>query len=129
MKQWMCCALALGVSFYAGSVSASPKAMVTHNQTSMTTNAYVDGVAAPKPAMPHSTTSVPWFFVKAGCDKHVGDGICPAVIKMNIDSDSPIEVGTLYVDLHSGVISPAEISAHGFTITVNAPGEITVMEE
>ncbi|MGQ3889788.1 hypothetical protein ACQUW5_12255 [Legionella sp. CNM-1927-20] len=114
-------------SLFTAELLAAPKAMITHNLTDTTTNAYVDGVPAPEPAGPYATTKVPWTIVKIGCSKHKEEGVCPAVIKMDIDSSSPIIVGTLYVDLESGVIMPAKISANGFTVEVNAPGEITVL--
>ncbi|WP_419421287.1 hypothetical protein ACNVED_15570 (plasmid) [Legionella sp. D16C41] len=119
----------LNTIFFATFALASPQAMITHNLTTTTTNAYVDGMAAPEPAAPNSTTRVPWHIVKLGCHKHRTEGVCPAVIKMDIDSDSAIEIGTLYVNLDNGVITPAKISAHGFAVYVNAPGEITVVSE
>jgi hypothetical protein len=103
--------------------------MIMHNLTNLTTNAYVDEMEGPKPALPHSTIKVPWFMVKTGCFKHKDEGICPAVIKMDIDSDTPIVVGTLYVDLETGTITPSQISANGFTVKVNAPGEVSVLQE
>ncbi len=127
MNRLISCALTTVITFTANAFTP-PKAFITHNLTNTTTNAYVDEVAAPNPAMPNSTTKISWFIVKTGCQKHKAD-FCPAVIKMDIESDAPVEVGTLYLELESGIITPSKISANGYTVTVNAPGEITVTTE
>ncbi|STX52419.1 Uncharacterised protein [Legionella busanensis] len=129
MKCSILSATILITSLFTADLLAAPKAMITHNLTDTTTNAYVDGRAAPQPAWPNETTKVSWTIVKAGCRDHREEGICPAMIKMDIDSSSPIVVGTLYIDLETGVITPAKISANGFTVEVNAPGEITVLKD
>lgn len=129
MNRFISCALALTAITFTVNAFATPKAFITHNLTNKTTNVYVDEVAAPNPAMPSETSKVAWFIVKAGCQKHKNEGVCPAVIKMDIENDFPIEVGTLNVDLESGVITPSRISGNGFVVNVNAPGEITVTAE
>lgn len=129
MNRLISCALTLTVITFTANALATPKAFITHNLTNTTTNVYVDGVAAPNPAMPSATTKVSWFIVKTGCQKHKEEGVCPAIIKMDIEKDIPVEVGTLNVDLESGVITPSRISGNGFVVIVNAPGEITVTAE
>lgn len=129
MKQFLTGTLILGSSLFAASVIASPKAMVIHNLSDTITNAYVDGVAGPEPTEPNATSRVRWFIVKAGCRKHTNEGICPVVIKMDIESDSPIVVGTIYIDLESGMISPQKISGNGFAVTADGPAEVSVKND
>lgn len=118
--------ITITISLFSTSILASPKAMIIHNIANKMTNAYVDGIPAPNPAAPNTTARVAWFIVQAGCRNHKAEGICPAVIKMGIDSPAPITVGTLYVNLDSGEILPSQFTANGYTVNVNGPGEITV---
>ncbi|KTC75993.1 hypothetical protein Lbir_0062 [Legionella birminghamensis] len=119
--------MVLGLS--SPSVLASPEHMIIHNKTDLISNAFVDEMPGPRPTLAHSTSRVLWFIVQTGCRKHKAEGICPAVIKMGIDRDKPILVGTLYIDISSGEITPARISANGFNVDVDAPGEITISED
>lgn len=116
----------MAVSLFSTLVIAQPKAMITHNESNATTNAFVDEIPAPNPTLPHTTTQVPWFIVKTGCSQYTTEGVCPAVIKMHIDSETPVIVGTFYVNLTTGIITPSQIFANGFIAHVNGPGEITV---
>lgn len=116
--------LALGL--LAPVATAAPKFMITHNLTNVQTNAFVDSVPAPFPTKPNSSSRTGWVIVKMGCSTHAAEGICPAQIKMATDTPSPVVVGTVFVDLESGNISPGMIAGGGYTLTVNGPGEITL---
>ena len=63
------------------------------------------------------------------CFGHTVDGKCPALIKMGTgpnDGGNPVELGTVTLDLNTGIITPSQISANGYTVTVNGPGETTL---
>ncbi|KTD45474.1 hypothetical protein Lqui_2945 [Legionella quinlivanii] len=107
------------------SALASPESMIIHNTTNLISNAFVDEMPGPRPTLPHSTSKVSWFIVQAGCRKHRAE-VCPVVLKMGIDKAKPIIVGTLYIDITTGVITPVHMEGNGFKIDVDAPGEITI---
>ncbi|WP_133138541.1 hypothetical protein [Legionella genomosp. 1] len=125
LRSFMPALLALGLS--SPSALASPDSMIIHNTTNLISNAFVDEMPGPRPTLPHSTSKVSWFIVQGGCRKHKTEA-CPAVFKMAIDKSKPIVVGTLYIDIITGVITPVHLEGNGFTIDVDAPGEITISE-
>ena len=45
---------------------------------------------------------------------------------MASNTDTPIKIGTLAMDVDTGDITPKQLSANGYTITVNGPGETTL---
>ena len=119
------CIPALG--FVTVTAFATPKHLITHNATDLESNAFVAGtIPSQHPTKPHSDGKVFWTAVKLACFGHSVDGKCTALIKMATNTAYPITIGTLTMDLNSGDITPQQLSANGFTITVNGPGETTL---
>lgn len=109
---------------------AIPTHLITHNRTSVESNAYIGGVVpSPRPTPPHSDRSVNWAVVLISCSGHTVGTKCSATIKMAPNSPDPITIGTVTVDLKSGDITPKQISANGYTLTVNGPAETTITED
>ena len=48
---------------------------------------------------------------------------------MDTNTGNPIEIGIVSLDLTTGDISPKQISANGYTMTVNGPGESTLSKD
>ena len=108
-------------------VYSSPQNMITHNKTSVESNAYIDGTrASPIPSKAHETSNVPWIIVQLACFGKTINGKCPALIKMASNTANPIVLGTIELTLATGEISPKYLSANGYTLTVNGPGEATL---
>jgi hypothetical protein len=104
-----------------------PKQLVTHNNTDFESNAYIDGtIASQHPTKAHSDGRVFWTAVRMACFGHTVNGRCLATIMMASDTPNPIELGRVTLDLDTGDIMPKQISAQGFTLTVNGPGETTL---
>ncbi|MGQ3892648.1 hypothetical protein [Legionella sp. CNM-4043-24] len=120
---------ALTICLGSSAAMASPQYLITHNLTDVESNAFVAGMASPSPSKPNSTNMVSWFIVNMACYGHTVEGKCPAIIKMATDTSSPIELGTVYLNVESGEITPSRLSANGYTITVNAPGETTITKD
>ncbi len=125
-KGLMAVALTLGASL----AFAAPDSLITHNQTSVASNAYIGGkVPSPHPTQAHSNGSVSWFLVKMACFPFTKNGICPAMIKMDTNSDSPVELGMVFLNVNTGEITPKTLSANGYTMTVNGLAEATLTED
>lgn len=108
-------------------VAASPTYLTTHNNTNEESNAYIAGtIPSPYPTKPNSTKQVYWNMVKIACYGHASNGKCPALVKMATNTDSPIELGTMIMDLATGDITPKKLSNRGYTLIVNGPGEATI---
>jgi hypothetical protein len=121
---------ALVLSLSAAATFASPIFLITHNETDLESNAYVAGtIPSPYPTIPNSTRQIYWNMVRIACYGHSVNGKCIAVIKMATDTDHPIEIGTVSMDLDTGVISPSKISANGYTFTVNDIAEGTLTKD
>lgn len=115
------------LSLFAATAIAAPRHLVTHNTTDAESNAYINGtIASQHPTKPHSDGKVFWTAVKMACFGHTTDGKCTALIIMQTNTPSPVTIGTVTVDLESGDITPKQLSANGYTITVNGPGETTI---
>ena len=111
----------------AATAIAAPKQLITHNTTNAESNAFVDGtIPSQHPTKPHSDGKVYWTAVKMACFGHTVDGKCNALILMETNTATPVTIGTLVMNLDSGDITPKQLSAHGYTITVNGPGETTI---
>ena len=111
----------------AATAIAAPKQLITHNTTNAESNAFVDGtIPSQHPTKPHSDGKVYWTAVKMACFGHTVDGKCNALILMETNTPTPVTIGTLTMNLDSGDITPKQLSAHGYTITVNGPGETTI---
>lgn len=104
-----------------------PKQLITHNTTDFESNAFVAGtIPSQHPTKAHSDGKVFWTAVKMACFGHTINGKCAALIKMATNTPNPIELGMLTVDLNTGEITPQQITANGFTLTINGPGETTL---
>lgn len=121
--------LALGL-FTLTAMAAPPKQLITHNVTDVESNAYVAGIVPSQhPTRPHTDGKVFWTAVRMACFGHTVNGKCAALIKMATNTDNPVEIGTVTVDLNTGDITPKLISANGYSITVNGPGETTLTKD
>ena len=118
---------AISLSLLAATAIAAPKQLITNNMTDAESNAYVAGsIPSQHPTRPHTVGKVFWTAVKMACFGHTVDGKCNALIKMETNTPTPKEVGTLVLDIASGNITPQHLNANGYTITVNGPGETTI---
>ncbi len=123
-------AITLGLSTFAA--FATPTHLTTHNNTTEESNAFIAGVPSPYPTAPNKTRQVFWNLVKMACYGHTPDkdkNKCEATIKMATNTASPITIGTLSMDLATGDINPKELSAKGYTLTVNGLGETTITKD
>ena len=121
---------ALALSSSTTLALASPMILITHNTTDVESNAYVAGtIASQHPCKPHSDNKVSWVSVRMACFGHTVNGKCPALIKLATNTPNPIDIGTVTMDLNSGDIMPKQLSANGYTLIVNGPGETTLMKD
>lgn len=123
--------LATAAVFYftTTTVMASPILLITHNTTDSESNAFVAGtIESHYPSKAHSDNKVSWVSVKMACFGHTVDSKCPALIKMGTNTPNPVELGTVVMDLNTGDITPKQITANGYTLIVNGPGETTLIK-
>lgn len=107
----------------------APAFLLTHNRTNLESNAYIDGtIPSLYPSKPHADNKVYWNMVKVACHGHTNGNNCSALIKMGTNTSTPIDVGYVTLNLLTGDINPKIISANGFTVTVNGPGETTITQ-
>lgn len=118
---------AITLSLSATAALAMPAYLITHNNTNEESSALIAGsIPSPYPTAPHSTRKVYWNLVRLACYGHTVDGKCSALIRMGTSTANPIEVGYVYMDLATGDITPKQLSAQGYTFTVNGLGEATI---
>lgn len=118
---------AITLSLTAATALAVPTYLTTHNNTNEESNAYVAGtIPSPYPTAAKSTKQVYWNMVRLACFGHTTNGKCSALIKMATNTSHPIELGTLTLELDTGDVTPKTLSAHGYTLTINGPGEATI---
>ncbi|WP_367606213.1 hypothetical protein [Legionella sp. W05-934-2] len=117
--------LALSSSAFA----FTPMYLTTHNNTSVESNAWVNGQPSPYPTKPNSTKQVVWGLVQLACAPIIVNGTCSADVKMETNTAHPVTLGRLTMDLRSGVITPAVVAANGYRLTVNGPGEVTLTKD
>ena len=124
-----------GITAALGLVSAMalavpPRQLITHNTTDLDSNAFVAGtIPSQHPTKAHSDGKVLWTAVRMACYGHVVNGKCPALIKVGANTANPIELGMLYMDLNTGIITPTELHANGYVMMVNGPAETTLYQE
>lgn len=124
-----CVTAALGLAS-AMAFAIPPRQLITHNTTDLDSNAFVAGtIPSQHPTKAHSDGKVFWTAVRMACYGHVINGACPALIKVGTNTANPIELGMLYMDLTTGVITPSELHNHGYAMIVNGPGETTLYQE
>lgn len=120
----------LSCNLVATATFASPFFLITHNTTDSESNAYISGtIPSPHPSRPHSDNKVSWISVRMACFGHVVNNQCLALIKMDTNTSNPIEIGTVSLDLTTGDITPKQIRANGYTMTVNGVGESTITKD
>ncbi|GEM_PF-919961 len=108
-------------------MAASPRQLITHNQTDVESNAFIAGtIPSQHPTKAHSDSKVIWASVRMACFGHTTGGKCWATIKMATDTNNPIEIGQVSIDLETGQIYPSQISANGYTLTAVGLGETTI---
>jgi len=109
---------------------AAPKQLITHNTTDLESNAFVAGtIPSQYPTQAHSDGKVFWGAAKMACFGHLINGVCPALIRMGTNTQNPIDVGILYLNLDTGEITPSSVQGNGYTALVNGPGEITLFQD
>ena len=117
--------LSLSLNLYA-----APKQLITHNKTSVESNAFIDGsIPSVYPSKANNDNRVFWASVKLACYGRISNNICHALIKMKTDTAEPVELGWVSMNLVTGEISPSFLSANGFHLQVNSPGETTLTED
>lgn len=111
-------------------VLAAPTYLVTHNHTSVESNAFIDGtVRSPYPTAAGSDGSVNWLAVRIACLGHTTNNKCKALIRMATNTANPVDLGWLELDLPTGAISPQQLQGNGYTLIVNGPGEVTLLQD
>lgn len=121
-------AITLGLT--AATALAAPAYLTTHNNTNVESNAYIDGtIPSPFPTAANSSRQVYWSIIRLACYGHTKNGRCSALIKMETNSANPIDLGYVSMELESGDITPKQLSANGYTFTVNGPGEATLSKD
>jgi len=124
-----CITAALGL-VSAMAFAVPPRQLITHNTTDLDSNAFVAGtIPSQHPTKAHSDGKVLWTAVRMACYGHVVGGKCPALIKVGANTPNPIELGMLYMDLTTGIITPSELHANGYVMIVNGPAESTLYQE
>lgn len=114
----------------SSSALASPKQLITHNLTNYESNAFVAGtIPSQYPTKAHADGKVFWAAVRMACFGHIVDGKCPALIRIGTDTDNPIDVGTVELNIETGAITPNMIRSHGYLIVVNGMAETTITQE
>lgn len=112
------------------SALAGPKQLITHNLTDLESNAFIAGtIPSQYPTKAHSTRQVFWAAVRMACFGHIVNNKCPALIKIGTDTDHPIEVGTVEMNLETGEITPEIVYGNGYKLVVNGPAEATISED
>lgn len=118
---------AIALSLGAATALAVPTYLTTHNNTNLESNAFINGsIPSPYPTAANSTRQVYWNMVKMACYGHTTNNRCSALIKMATNTANPIEIGYVSMELSTGDITPKVLSAKGYTLTVNGPGEATI---
>lgn len=118
---------AIALSVCAATSIAAPLYLTTHNNTDVESNAFVAGnIPSPYPTAPHSTKQVYWNMVRIACYGHTTNGKCSAMVKMATNTANPVELGVVSMDLETGDITPKQLSANGYTLTVTGLAEATL---
>lgn len=118
---------ALTLSLTAAATFAFPANLVTHNESDLESNAFIAGyIPSPYPTAAYSTRDVSWNMVRIACYGHTTNGQCQALIKLGTNTEQPIELGYLTLNLSTGEINPKQISNGGYTLTVNGLAETTI---
>lgn len=124
-----CITAALGLASSIA-LAVPPRQLITHNTTDLDSNAFVAGtIPSQHPTKAHSDGKVLWTAVRMACYGHVINGKCPALIKVGTNTNNPVELGMLSMDLNTGIITPSELHGNGYVMIVNGPAETTLYQE
>lgn len=108
-------------------LAAPPKVLVTHNLTDVDSNAFIAGtIPSQHPTKAHSDNKVIWASVRVACYGHIVAGRCSAMIKMETNTATPVELGMVSINLANGDIEPKLLEANGYRMTVDGPAETTL---
>ena len=131
MNRCMKRSTALALCFITASALATPpRQLITHNTTDSESNAYIAGtIPSQHPTRAHTDGTVFWTAVKLACFGHIVEGKCSALIRMETNTENPVDIGMVSMDLDSGDITPKTITANGYTLVVNGPGETTLSKD
>ena len=125
--RWLLPSSLLLASTFAHAVP--PKELITHNQTSVESNGYIDGTIPSKhPTKAHSDNRVKWVEVRMACFGHIKAGRCGAMIKMATNTPEPVELGFVSIDLNTGDIEPKSLDNGKYHMIVNDRAEVTLFE-
>lgn len=105
---------------------ASPAFLITHNHTDVESNAYINEKPSPNPTKANKDSMILWGAVRMICYQKTSNNLCPALIKMATNTNQPVELGLVQMNIETGEISPKLLSKNGYTLTVNGPGEATL---
>ncbi len=121
---------AVALSLFAATAFAVPKELITHNNTNVESKAFINNSVPPQhPAAAGQTSKIPWVSVRMACFPYAVNNICSAVVKMETNTNHPVDLGTLYLNLTTGDITPKSLSANGYTLTVIGPAETTLSKD
>lgn len=121
---------AITLNLVAATALAVPAYLTTHNNTDLESNAYIAGtIPSPYGTPAHETRNIFWNMVRMACYGHTTGGKCTALIKVGTNTNNPVDIGLVTLDLDSGDITPKEISNNGYSIRVNGPGEATISKD
>jgi hypothetical protein len=130
MKHFLTSCTILIASIATSALAVPPRQLVTHNTTNVESRAYVGGTIQSRyPARAQADSKVPWSEVRVACFGHTINGQCQALVRMQTSSDNgetPVDLGMVSIDLNTGIILPSSLTANGYTLTVNGPGETTL---
>jgi hypothetical protein len=109
--------------------AAPPSVLITTNNTDVKSNAYIDGtIPSLYPTNAKSNRSVSWIAVSLACQGHIKDNLCKALVKMDIDSVNPIELGEVTLNMKTGEILPTKIINNGYQLEVIGLGKIELSQ-
>jgi hypothetical protein len=124
----LCASIAL-ITASGFALAVPPKLLITHNQTSIDSNAFVAGkIPSQHPTKANSDGRVIWASVRMACFGHIKNGRCPALIKLGANTANPIILGMVAINLNTGDIEPKELHANGYSMIVNGPAETTIYQ-
>ncbi len=119
-------ALTLGLVIQTSAL-ASPKQLITHNLTDRESNAFIEGtVPSPYPTKAHSVGKVFWASVRMSCFGHTVAEKCPALIRIGTNTDNPLDIGVVELNIETGEITPSVIHGNGYKLIVNGIAESTI---
>ena len=106
---------------------AEPMYYVTHNRTDFETKTLI---ASDNPIFfstpEHSSSKIDWWMLQHRCETLLMNHTCKVLLKAETNSNHPVELGVLTIDLKYGEIYPKYLSANGYSVSVIGIGEIHI---